>query len=44
MSMRENNLIVKLPNDTTFQKEMVEVLKTETFLRRKGEIPLPLRE
>jgi len=36
MSMRENNLIVKLPNDTTFLDEMEEVLKIETFLRRKG--------
>jgi hypothetical protein len=36
MTMRENNLIVKLPNDTTFLDEMEEVLKIETFLRRKG--------
>ena len=36
MSMRENNLIVKLPNDPTFLDEMEEVLKIETFLRRKG--------
>jgi hypothetical protein len=36
MSARENNLIVKLPNDTTFLDEIEEVLKIETFLRRKG--------
>jgi len=36
MSMRENNLIVKLPNDTTFLEEMEEVLKIDAFLRKKG--------
>jgi hypothetical protein len=36
MSARENNLIINLPNDTTFLEEMEEVLKIETFLRRKG--------
>lgn len=36
MSMRENNLIVRLPNDTAFLEEMEEVLKIEYFLRRKG--------
>jgi hypothetical protein len=36
MSARENNLIVKLPNDTAFLDEMEEVLKIDTYLRRKG--------
>lgn len=36
MSARENNLIVKLPDDTTFLEEMEEILKIETFLRKKG--------
>lgn len=36
MATRENNLIVKLPMDTTFLEEMEEILKIETYLRRKG--------
>ncbi len=36
MSARENNLIVKLPNDTAFLDETEEILRIETFLRRKG--------
>lgn len=36
MSARENNLIVKLPMDTTFLEEMEEVLKIQTYLLRKG--------
>ncbi|MED4904264.1 BREX system P-loop protein BrxC [Parageobacillus thermoglucosidasius] len=33
MSMRENNVIVKLPNDTTFLEEMEEILKIQSYLR-----------
>lgn len=36
MSARENNLIMKLPMDTTFLEEMEEVLKIQTYLLRKG--------
>lgn len=36
MSARENNLILKLPMDTTFLEEMEEVLKIQTYLLRKG--------
>lgn len=36
MSTRENNLIVKLPMDTTFLDEMEEILKIQTYLLRKG--------
>jgi hypothetical protein len=36
MSTRENNLIIKLPMDTTFLEEMEEVLKIQTYLLRKG--------
>lgn len=36
MSIRENNLILKLPMDTTFLEEMEEVLKIQTYLLRKG--------
>ncbi|WP_352404960.1 BREX system P-loop protein BrxC, partial [Sporanaerobacter acetigenes] len=36
MSTRENNLIMKLPMDTTFLEEMEEVLKIQTYLLRKG--------
>ena len=36
MSARENNLIVRLPMDTTFLEEMEEVLKIQTYLLRKG--------
>ena len=36
MSSRENNLIVKLPMDTTFLEEMEEILKISTYLLRKG--------
>lgn len=36
MSTRENNLIVKLPMDTTFLEEMENVLKIQTYLLRKG--------
>ncbi|ABB14288.1 BREX system P-loop protein BrxC [Carboxydothermus hydrogenoformans] len=38
MSQRENNLIVKLPPDTTFLEEMEEVLKIEAYLRKNGGI------
>ena len=34
MSSREDNLIIKLPQDTTFLEEMEEVLRIETFLRQ----------
>ncbi|KJF26888.1 hypothetical protein TZ02_11095 [Clostridium aceticum] len=36
MAARENNLILKLPMDTTFLEEMEEVLKIQTYLLRKG--------
>ncbi|AOY75381.1 BREX system P-loop protein BrxC [Clostridium formicaceticum] len=36
MATRENNLILKLPMDTTFLEEMEEVLKIQTYLLRKG--------
>ncbi|MTI67135.1 MAG: BREX system P-loop protein BrxC [Firmicutes bacterium] len=36
MSTREDNLIVNLPSDTTFLEEIDEILKIETYLRRKG--------
>lgn len=36
MSQRENNLIVNLPADATFLNELEEVLKIQTFLRKKG--------
>ena len=36
MSSRENNLIIKLPQDTTFLEEMEEVIRIETFLRQTG--------
>lgn len=36
MSSRENNVIVKLPNDTTFLEEMEEILKIQAYLRIKS--------
>ncbi|WP_286680412.1 BREX system P-loop protein BrxC [Tepidanaerobacter sp. EBM-49] len=36
MSERENNLIIKLPQDTAFLEEIEEVLRTEAFLRKTG--------
>lgn len=36
MSTREDNLILNLPSDATFLEEMEEILKIETYLRRKG--------
>ncbi|MBZ2174150.1 BREX system P-loop protein BrxC [Schnuerera sp. xch1] len=36
ISTREDNLIVNLPSDTTFLEEIEEILKIETYLRRKG--------
>jgi len=38
MSARENNLIIKLPSDTTVLEEMEDILKIQTFLLRKGGI------
>ncbi len=38
MSHKENNLIVKLPADTSFLDEIEELLKIETYLRKKGGI------
>ena len=35
MSARENNLIIKLPPDPTFLEEMEDVLKIQTYLKRK---------
>ena len=40
MSARENNLIVKLPNDTAFLEEIEEILRIESFLRKKGGVSL----
>jgi len=36
MSAMENNVIVKLPNDTTFLEELEEILKIQTYLRIKS--------
>ncbi|KPU27967.1 hypothetical protein TR13x_01050 [Caloranaerobacter sp. TR13] len=36
MSARENNLIVKLPIDTSFLEEIEQILKIQTYLQRKG--------
>jgi len=36
MASRENNLIFKLPNDTSYLEEIEQILKIEAFLRRKG--------
>lgn len=36
MSARENNVIVKLPNDSTFLEEMEEILKIQSYLRIKS--------
>jgi len=36
MSTRENNLIMRLPTDTTFLDEMEEILKIKTYLLQKG--------
>ena len=35
MSSRENNLIIKLPSDTTALEEMEDILRIETYIRRK---------
>lgn len=36
MSTRDNNLIVRLPSDTTVLEEMEDILKIQTYLLRKG--------
>lgn len=36
MSARENNVIVKLPPDTSYLDEMEEILKIQAYLRVKG--------
>ncbi|MDD4782194.1 MAG: BREX system P-loop protein BrxC [Syntrophaceticus sp.] len=36
MSARENNLIIKLPSDSTFLEEMEDVLKIQAYLTRKA--------
>src|SRR5690606_37945070 len=36
MSARENNLIIKLPSDTTVMEEMEDILKIQTYLKRKA--------
>ncbi|RKD27636.1 hypothetical protein SAMN02745883_00449 [Caminicella sporogenes DSM 14501] len=36
MSARENNLIVKLPADTSFLEEIDQILRIQTYLQRKG--------
>ena len=36
MSNRENNLIIKLPPDTTALEEMEDIYKIQTYLTRKG--------
>ncbi|MEJ6952103.1 BREX system P-loop protein BrxC [Natronospora cellulosivora (SeqCode)] len=35
-SAGENNLIIKLPDDTTFIEELEQTLKIETYLRKRG--------
>jgi len=36
MSMRENNVIVQLPQDTSYLEEIEEILKIQAYLRLKG--------
>ncbi len=36
MSMRENNVIVKLPQDTSYLEEMEEILKIQAYLKVKS--------
>lgn len=36
MSMRENNIIVRLPQDTSYLDEVQEILKIQAYLRLKG--------
>ncbi len=36
MSARENNLIIKLPPDASFLEEMEDILKIQTYLKRKA--------
>lgn len=36
MASRENNLIIKLSDDTTFLEEMEEILKIQTYILRKS--------
>ena len=36
MSARENNLIIRLPSDSTFLEEMEDVLKIQIYLQRKA--------
>jgi len=36
MASRENNLIMKLPMDTTYLEEMEEILKIQTYILRKS--------
>ncbi len=36
MSARENNLIIKLPQDSSFLEEMENILKIQTYLTRKA--------
>lgn len=36
MTMQENNVIMKLPQDTTYLEEMDEILKIEAYLRIKS--------
>jgi hypothetical protein len=36
MSARENNIIIKLPSDTTFLEELEEILKIQAYLRVKS--------
>jgi hypothetical protein len=36
MASRENNLIIKLPMDTTYLEEMEEILKIQTYMLRKS--------
>src|SRR5699024_8598640 len=36
MSMRENNVILKLPQDTSYLDEMIEILKIQAYLKLKS--------
>ncbi len=38
MSARENNLIIRLPQDTTFLDEMENVLKIQTYLTQRADV------
>lgn len=37
MSARENNLLIQLPSDSTVMDEMEDLLRIQTYLKRKGD-------